>query len=190
MARRKSTAQPVPQTTEEAVALIGDYARCEHMIAAAELLAEAVIADAKAQRDSAIARIEAEQKPRFLALKAWWEANQAKVSPNARSAEIGGAKIGIRLSPPKLKLPKGKKSDAVIALLRALPARMGYAVMRVKYEIDKPAIISLLRRPPENDGLPDRLKAAGFVVDQVNEFFIDTKADGDAPRAAGKTTGD
>ena len=180
MARRKSDAQPVPQTTAEAVEMIALYGEAERSAATRRLVAEAAIADIQAGLAADLAWIEERQKPRFAAIKAWWEAGGNAAGWPGRSAEIAGVTLGVRLTPPKLKLPRGMTGEAVIKALIALPARMGFAVLRKKYEVDRQAILSLLRRPPENDGLPDRLFDMGFKAEQRDEFYIDAGIDLDA----------
>lgn len=170
MRRRKAVALAVPTTAEEAVTLIGAYVLAERIALDARLRAEAAIDRIKGDRDAVIAAIDADQKVRFAQLKAWWEAGGNEAASGRRSAELGGAKIGVRLAPPKVKLVKGLTDKLVVIWLRSLRWSRASDLLRTKVELDKPALI---KAHAADEEVRDVLGKKGISVIQTDEFFID-----------------
>lgn len=179
MARRRQEAHPVPQSEAEAMELLGEYVALDRRVLAARLSAEIRIDRIKAERDREIAELLTAQTSWFGALKSWWEAAGHTLA-KGRSIDKLGAKIGIRLSPPKLKLARGVKADTVVGWLRTLRSIDAKAMLRTKVELDKQALIKCLRAGTPFAAL---LTGKGVSVDQADEFFIDTGLDEDAVRA-------
>lgn len=181
MARRKGQVLDVPETAEEARAVMVDYIGDERGALRVALHYEMAIDKLKAERDAVLAGIEAAQKPRFAALKAWWEAGGHKaLGDTGRSSQLAGAKIGIRLTPPKVKFPRGIMAEGVVAWLKGLRWSDKVKFLRTKTELDKQAVIKAV--------LADAQIAARFAgmltVEQTDEFFIDAGLDEDAMRKA------
>jgi phage host-nuclease inhibitor protein Gam len=178
MARRKQEAAPAPTSTAEATLMVSEFVQIERYKALERLAAEAAIDKIKAQRDQRLAELEAEAKPLFAGLKAWWEAGgKEELAKGKRSAELAGAKIGIRLTPPKVKLPRSFKDADVVAWLKTLHWSRAKDFLRTKIDLDKQAIIKAL--PADAEAL--RIFAgAGVSVEQKDEFFIDTGLDEEA----------
>ncbi|WP_337846230.1 host-nuclease inhibitor Gam family protein [Sphingomonas sp.] len=181
MSRRKKPAIDVPATREEAAQLLADYVARERDILALGLLAERKIDAIKSARDLDLTRLQAEQASRFASLKAWWEAGGREVAGSLRSTELAGAKIGIRLTPPKVKFAKGIKADAIVGWLRGVRWARAKEFFRTKYELDKPAVIKGVQA---DEKVRDTFKAQGVTVGQDDEFFIDAGLDENAVRAA------
>ncbi|MCB2061630.1 MAG: host-nuclease inhibitor Gam family protein [Novosphingobium sp.] len=177
MTRRKDMAHPVPQTLAEATELLQDYVALDRRILAARLRAEQEIDRIKAERDREIGQYQEAQGSWFPALKAWWEAGGKELAGRSRSAELAGAKIGIRLTPPKVKLKRGVKVEDVIAWLRSVEWSRAPQLLRTKVELDKAAIIKSVA---DSQGEEDLLAEQGVTVVQDDEFFIDTALDEDA----------
>lgn len=177
MARCKDTAHPVPQTQEEAIALLRDYIDLDRRILTLRLSAGKEIDRIKASRDQAIALLQEDQAGWFAALKAWWEAGGKKTAGRGRSAELAGAKIGIRLTPPKVKFQRGTKVDAVLAWLAGLRWKRAAEFRRTKVELDKPAIIKGVQA---DEHVRAMFADAGVTVVQDDEFFIDSGLDEEA----------
>ena len=171
MARRKQAALDVPASTDEARELTQAYVETERRIALARLTAEQVIDQVKAERDALLAELTAPQAGRFAALKAWWEAGGKDIAGKKRSAELAGASIGIRTTPPAVKLAKGVKADAILTWLRGIRWRHASRFIRTKFELDKEAII---KAAGEIDVGVVFLKQ-GLTVVQTDEFFIDCR---------------
>lgn len=177
MTRRKNIAAPAPSSLAEATLMIGEYVALERDRALERLAAEAAIDKIKQQRDEKLAALDAEAAPLFAGLKAWWEAGgKDEVAKGRRSAELAGAKIGIRLTPPAVKFRRGVKVGAVIAWLRDLRWARAKDFLRTKVELDRQAVIKAVMAEAK---MADTF-AAHLTVEQADEFFIDTGLDEDA----------
>lgn len=176
MPRRKDTAAPAPTSAAEATLMIGEYVQIERDQTLERLAAEAAIDRIKQQRDQRLRELEAEAQPLFAGLKAWWEAGgKDELAKGKRSAELAGAKIGIRLTPPAVKLKRGVKAADVIAWLRDLRWARAKDFLRMKVDLDKQAVIKAVTADEE---ICNRF-AAHLYIEQTDEFFIDTGIDED-----------
>lgn len=178
MARRKAEAADVPQSQVEAVAMIAEYVASERATLRDRVMAEAAIDAIKANLAAVVAVREVDQKSRFAALKSWWEAGGKEKAGKARSTEIAGIKIGVRLSPPKVKFAKGYSAEKALAWLKGLrwPRKSGF--IRTKVELDKQAIIKAVQG---DEAIGNRFSGVLGVV-QSDEFFIDAGLDEEAIR--------
>jgi len=173
--RRKATRIEAPATLEEAISLIGTY-----------LYLNATIDDVKAAKDEALRAIElasaervapaeAQMKDIFLQLRTWWAVARDDLTEGKRkSIELAGAIIGDRTSPPALKLPKGWKAEDAVAFMASIAETWPSAadLLRVKSDLEKPAIIKLLGSATAVGPLRDRIVEEGFTTAQKEEFFI------------------
>jgi len=174
MKRRKTAALPVPQTREEALRLIGDYAVELERLAAENAAYDTALARLKKSHADGLADIEAKARPLFDALAAWFSANrQALTAGQRRSVELAGMILGERRTPPALKLPRGMKPEEAIALLIAADR---CELVRVSYALDKEAIVRLLTAP-EGDAA---IAGIGLAAESRDEFFIQPKEKSDA----------
>lgn len=180
MARRKQEALDVPASAEEARELIALYVNGDRLMLQARLTYERRIDELKGERDALLARAAQDQTRLFAAIKAWWEAGGKKAAGRGRSAEIAGAKLGVRLTPPAVKLARGIKPEAVIAWLKRWTGSAAKGMIRTKVELDKPGIIKAAQA---EDWVRAKLADGGVTVVQTDEFFIDTGLDPDAIRA-------
>lgn len=170
--RRKAAAQVAPQTTEEAIAQIDKYLALTHRLDTVNADASAAISTIEAARDQNRAALEAELKPLFLGLRAWWSVNGAAITEGKRkSTELAGALLGERTTPPSLHL--GGKSEQ--ALVAALQQSDWDELIRTRANLDKPAIIKML-----GGDLAHMMTAYGFSIRQRDEFFIDRAGAKDA----------
>ena len=177
MARRKKEAVHVPANLAEATTMIAEFVALERKDAITRIAAEAAIDKVKAQRDAGLAEIKAEMEPLFSGLKAWWEAGgKDEVAKGKRSAEIANAKIGVRLSTPKLVTERKVTFVTALEWLRKLRWTRKKEFLRTKYELDKEAIGKAIRAEPK---VAEKF-AGQLRVDQADEFFIDTGLDQDA----------
>lgn len=176
MPRRKDIAAPAPTSAEEAALMLGEYVAIDRDIALEQLAAAAAIDRIAAQRDARLADLRAQAQPLFAGLKAWWEAGgKDEIAKGKRSAELAGAKIGIRLTPPKVKLKRGVKLGDVVAWLGGLRWIRARDFLRTKVELDRQAVIKAVQA--EQDVA--EIFAARLTVEQTDEFFIDTGLDED-----------
>lgn len=180
MSRRRKTALEVPASTEEATALLAAYVEVERVVLLVRIRDQLAMDAMKAERDAELALLGEAQEQRFASLKAWWEAAGQELA-KGRSAELAGAKIGIRLAPPKVKFAKGTKAEGVVEWLLRLRWARAKEFLRRKVELDKQALI----KAHAGDEYVRRMFArAGVGVVQEDEFFIDTGLDEDAIRAS------
>lgn len=176
MTRRKQTAAPAPANAAEATLMIGEFVAIERDRALERLAAEAAIDRIKQQRDDRLRELEAQAQPLFAGLKAWWEAGgKDELAKGRRSAEVAGAKIGIRLTPPAVKLKRGVKLGDVVTWLGSIRWARAKDFLRTKTELDKQAVIKAV----QSDQQIAEAFAARLTVEQADEFFIDTGLDED-----------
>jgi phage host-nuclease inhibitor protein Gam len=171
--RKKALAVDVPATLEQAKRLAADYATLSAEIDAIEAERKIRIAQVNKDCDERIAARRPLIDVLFAQLKGWWEAQVAQRAA-MRSARVAGIRIGHRMTPPALKLPRGTKPQAIIDALSALRdgGKAFKAFVRVKYELDREAMIKALRAAASrgNRALLERL---GLSVTQRDEFFIE-----------------
>ncbi|MBX9797805.1 host-nuclease inhibitor Gam family protein [Sphingomonas sp.] len=163
-ARRKAAALAAPTTIEEAKAMIARYAAVSARVAAIDAEADSAIAEARRLQAVATAPCEDELRQLFAALKTWWAVAGGEIAGKRRSTELAGVEIGVRRSPPSLKLPKAMGVKA------AITAMLGNGLagwLRIKYELDKPGIIGAIGNDPDHD-----LAKMGFEAVSKDEFFI------------------
>lgn len=176
MPRRKDAAVVAPSDASEATLMIGEFVAIDREMALERLAAAAAIDRVKAQCDKRLRELEAQAAPLFAGLKAWWEAGgKDELARGKRSAEIAGAKIGIRLTPPAVKFKRGVKVGDVVAWLRDLRWARAKDFLRTKVDLDKQAVIKAVSADEE---IGERF-AAHLTIVQADEFFIDTGLDED-----------
>jgi phage host-nuclease inhibitor protein Gam len=177
MARRKQEAAPAPTTTAEATEMLGRFVQIEREKIMKRLGAAAKIDAIELQRDLQLRALDDEAQPLFAGLKAWWEAGgKDDVAKGKRSGELAGAKIGIRLTPPKVKPKRGVKLGNIVTWLQGLRWARKKEFLRPKVELDKQAVIKAAMADPK---IAARFESH-LTVEQVDEFFIDTGLDEDA----------
>jgi phage host-nuclease inhibitor protein Gam len=194
MARKKSAALAAPSNIEEATALLGRYAEISAHIEEMKASANLSITAIQAERDAFIKPLEEQLKTLFTQARAWWAvAGETLTEGKRKSTEIAGCEIGVRMSNPALKLPKGVTAPALIPLLRP---GCGDAFIRTKEELNRAAMITALRwvtpgRDPADTAeyatwcgaelLRDELTRLGLSVNQQDEFYIDCAKTEPAP---------
>ncbi|MFN3990066.1 MAG: host-nuclease inhibitor Gam family protein [Erythrobacter sp.] len=176
MPRRKKNSVYAPTSAAEATVMIGEYVSIERDKALERLAAEAAIDRVKQQRDEKLRELESVAADLFEGIKAWWEAGgKDELAFGKRSGQIGGAKIGIRLTPPAVKLKRGVKTADVVTWLRDLRWARARDFLRIKVDLDKAAVIKAVQA----DALVAEKLAGHLTVEQTDEFFIDTGLDDD-----------
>lgn len=178
--RRKSEVLPAVQSRAEAITALTRYAEIAGQIAARDARVTAAIAQLRAEADGLNAPLVAEQEAIFLAIKPWWAVAGATVTDGERkTAELGGCLLGHRIGNPTLKYPTPEPNA-----VRLLVERGWKGLLRMKLELDKPAIVAALRwlsQPEQGAGDDDIdlaeargwFATAGFKTVQKEEFFID-----------------
>lgn len=100
------------------------------------------------------------------------EAGGKALAGKRRSAELAGASIGIRLTPPAVKFARGVTAATIVAWLGRVVG--GAAFLRTKIELDRPAVIKALG---EGAPMAGPLQEQGVRIEQVDEFYIDCGLD-------------
>ena len=178
--RRKAEKLPAAQSREEAITLLGRYAELAGRVEARNQRAEVAIAQMRTERDKLNEPEEAELKAIFLQIKPWWAVAAEEITDgNRKSWELGGCMIGHRTSTPSL----GYSKPETVAI-KLLLEQGWLGLLRVKYELDKPSIMTALKflpvptanEPQEQDeaaAAHQQLLSWGFSIVQKEEFFID-----------------
>lgn len=177
MSRRKQTALPVPASQLQAAALMVEYVEIERAVLETRLSAERAIDNLKATRDAVLGELAAEQGTRFAALKAWWEAGGKELAGKKRSAELGGASLGVRLTPKAVKFARGVKAEAIVEWLRKTRWAGSLRFLRTKTEFDKQELIAAVASDPSAKVIAEAFAKQGVTVVQSDEFFIDCGLD-------------
>ncbi|MEO0589125.1 MAG: host-nuclease inhibitor Gam family protein [Pseudomonadota bacterium] len=178
MSRRKQEAIAVPANKAEAELMIAEYTELERTRLLEELAADEAIARVKEQLALRRREIDAEAKPIFDGLKAWWEAGgKDEVARGKRSGALGASTVGIRLGMPALKFKRGMNRTKFLDWLLGLRLAGKAKFLRVpKTQLDANAVIKTLR---EGGSTAASFERKGAFVEQKDEFFIDTGLDAD-----------
>lgn len=179
MPRRKSSAQSAPSTLPDAIETIGRYLGILATSEQAKADADSAILAIQSARDELVAPLKAEADDLFLQLRAWWAvAGDDMTKGKTKSVELAGALIGERTTSPSLKIPRTMKAEDAVLFIKGLvdqfPGTEG--LVRIKTELEKPALIKLLRSNTAAGPVVERIRAQGFTVSQREEFFIDRAA--------------
>ena len=186
MGRRKSTPLTAPTTLPQAIEKVERYLALDHSIAQAKADADLSIAAIQATLDEVVAPFQAEVDDIFLQLRAWWAVAGPEMAKDNKSIKLAGATLGLRMTPGKLKNPKGIRKDAdAVPLIEAIVADFpgAKALLRFTTEMDKKAIVkvlgidekaivALLGKATAVGPVVERVIQAGFTVSQGDEFFI------------------
>lgn len=177
--RRKAARIDAPSTIEQATATIARYLSLNAEVEAVRANADAAIRAIEEARDIAAAPVEAEIRDLFAQLRTWWAVARDELTQGKRrSVELAGAIVGDRITPPALKLPKGWKVEEAVAFLQSIAERWPAAAefLRVRTDVEKPALIKLLNHATAVGPMRDRIVEEGFSAVQRDEFFIDRAA--------------
>lgn len=172
--RRKAPKIDAPATLEEAIGQIADYLEASAAIDQIRADADASIRQIEEARDAMTAPVEEALKVQFAQLRTWWAvARVALTDGKKKSVELAGALIGDRTTTPRLKLPRGKPIDDLIA---DLADEYDEQFVTVKYQLNKPALIAALRAPVGR--LQEQLICDfHLTTEQRDEFFITRAAE-------------
>lgn len=171
--RRTAEAAKVPASLEEAEALLRQFAELDQQNEANDTWLRETITRARDAHAIEAAGLKEKMKDIFNRLKPWWAVMAPEIAGKRRSAEIAGCEIGHRMGNPELVLPKDRFEAELICDLEML----GFEewAIRVKRELDRPAIVKVLRADCTNPlDLADKkaLFGLGFSWRQKESFFI------------------
>lgn len=172
--RRKAPRKTLPQTIDEAVTLAVNYLETSASIEQMKADADQAIAQIQAARDAMILPLKQNVDQTFSDLRDWWAVAGPEMTKGKRkSIEIAGCLIGERTTPPALKHLGIRKEDLIAKLEEMTLGQF----LRIKRDLDKPAILSALRLEDDVSAL---LTAIGMSAEQKDEFFIDRAVPKDA----------
>ncbi len=171
--RKKSLPQAAPTNIAEATQRLADYHQLVSAIETMKLDARTAMGQIEAARDAGLAPLEEAAKAIFLEMRSWWAVAGGMMTEGRRkSIELAGCIIGERTTTPSLKLPRGLTSDQLIDRLIAISPE----TYSIKYSINKPSCIAMIRDPLSDIGR--RLESEALLaVTQREEFFIDFTGD-------------
>ena len=154
-----------PRSTEQATALLEQFAELDGQIAAIEANRRECIAAVNARCDTAANDLIARRDSIREKLAPWWKKNGEKLTEGKRkSIERGGCIIGSRAGSTSLAVD-GTEDDVVAALGKLRWAKK--VLLRVKTSLDRKAILK------ELDGKrKDELEKLGLRKDHGEETFI------------------
>lgn len=177
--RRKAARIEAPTTIEQATRLVAEYLELGAQVDQTKLDADSSIRAIEEQRDLVVAPAEERMKTIFMQLRTWWTVARDDLTGGKRkSFELAGAILGDRIGNPTLKLPKAFKVEDAVAFLKSIADIWPNArdFIRTKEEVDKPPLLKALGKVTDPGPMIERIREAGFRVEQKEEFFIDRAA--------------
>lgn len=175
MARKKTITTSI-RSRDELETAMGDYARNVIARDAAVAQMEIEIAAIRQKHESELAEMKIAGDALFDDLNAWSAMHPDEFSAR-RSIELLHGTIGFRTCPPKVAQMRGVKTEHSIS---ALSDAGMTDLIRIKYEIDKDAI--LMRVASAREAGPTayacvirHLAECGLKIDQNEIFFVEPK---------------
>lgn len=161
--KTKGAALTVPQTDEEANALLMRYGATVNEIARMGVQLDEDLASVKAQHEEAAKPLQQSLVDMLHALQAYGAAHRRRLtgSGETKTVKMPAGEIGWRTNPPSVKFKRGFKAEDIVAELRKLNLRR---FMRSTVTVNKQAML--------DD--PDTAKTVPGVqiVCNVEEFFV------------------
>lgn len=135
--KMKAPALNIPQSVDEAEALLGDLGKLQREVAAIEGKMNDRLAKVKADYEQKAAPSNEKVEQQFKALQAWAEVHKKSLlEGDSKTVRLGTGELGWRTSPAAVTLSK------VAAVLKALKARKLKRFIRTKEEVNKDAILA------------------------------------------------
>lgn len=133
-----------PRSLKEATALLERYAMLDGQIAAIEAERQDAIAAVNARADTAGNALIARRDAIAAKVEPWWAENRAELIKGKRkSIELGGCMIGSRAGRAKLGIA-GEEGDLVAALKER---RWAKTLLKVSTSLDKVALLKAVNGP-------------------------------------------
>ena len=135
-----------PRTTEQAQALLEEYASLDGQVAEIEENRRACIADVNKRCDTAVHDLVVRRNEIVDKLEPWWaKASEGLTSGKRKSIELGGCVIGSRAGSASLAYD-GPGTETLVAL-KLLKRKWAKGLYRVTVSLNKPAILAALSGP-------------------------------------------
>jgi hypothetical protein len=157
----------LPKSTAAATRLLERHAEIEGRLAGIDEKRSRIIVKANAAADNAAAPLIKEIEGIAAAIESWWRAGGSVIAGDKKSTELGGCKIGLRTSRPKL--AHGFESDdKAIEALRG--TRWAKRTTRVSYSLDRTGTLKLLQLGGK---AASDVASLGFSIEQDERFFLE-----------------
>lgn len=135
--RKKTTALPVPKTTEEAEQLLADIGRAQRQVSTIGNRMNDRLLKIKQEFEEGAKPLNEEIEQKFAALHAWAESNkETLLKGKAKTAKLATGELSWRTTPASVSLSK------VEVVLIALKQRGLTQFIRSKDEVNKDAILA------------------------------------------------
>ena len=174
-AKAKKQSACVPQSFEEARAMMLEFGNVSNMLVKLEADTDAVVAKAKDDLQTAAKPFQDRLNALFEGLETWAAANRKTLTDDGRTKQVkmGVGVLGWRLCPPSVKWARGfnaeKILDAIDSAIEALrdPKMRSIVVefIRTKSEPNKEAMLA----HPDVAALVEGVK----IVSGIEEFYVD-----------------
>lgn len=160
-----------PKNVAQATALLERHALLEGQVARIEARRQTLLARANAAADAALTPLLEELTAIDAKLLPWWQSARGELAGKRKSIELGGCMIGTRAAAAKL-AHSFETDDLAVEALRG--SRYGKHTTRVKYSLDRPATLRLLKVGGRTAAAIGQL---GFKVDEPGETFFVQRVD-------------
>jgi hypothetical protein len=159
-----------PKSLPGATKLLERFAAIEGQLELIEATRSEAITNANASADAEAAPLLKERSDIIPLLASWWSLVGPLVAGSKKSMELGGCKIGSRMSRPKL--AHGFENDAkATEALRS--TRWARQTTRVTYSLDRTGTLKLLQLGGK---AADVVASLGFSIEQGERFFVERSA--------------
>lgn len=156
---------------EDLESVFGEYAAVAIETAALKAELEESIRKTRAGYEAAFARLD-EQAAALLADVEAWAAGHPEEFKEKKSLELLHGVIGFRTSTPRVAIPRGTDEDELAATL----AESGLdCYVRLRRELDKPAILAAVADTAPANEAEAVLAAYGIRVRQSERFFAEVR---------------
>ena len=162
---------------EELESVFGEYAAAVIETAALKAELEESIRKTRAGYEAAFARLD-ETAAALLADVEAWAAGHPEEFKDRKSLELLHGTIGFRTSTPRVAIPRGTDEDELAATL----AGEGLdCYVRLRRELDKPAILAAVADVGDGGESEAVLAAYGIRVRQSERFFAEVREEKGVP---------
>jgi len=161
--KTKQAALEVPQSDEEADALLAEYGATFNTLARQQVRLDELLAKLKARAETKAKPLQESLSSIMVALNAYGAANRKRLTNGGetKTVKLPSGEIGWRTNPPSVKVKRGLKAEDLIASIRQLKLRK---FLRLSVEVNKRA---MLDDPEKAETIP------GITIQKdVEEFFV------------------
>jgi phage host-nuclease inhibitor protein Gam len=158
----KTTKKTAAVSREAYEAAVKDYVNFNNEYARLAAARDAQVAKIDADYGTKFEDLKASMEEQFEVVKCYAEENRDELFTETKSLELFGAKLGFRISPPKVTVMKGFKLKDVVERLAKLKVWQPY--VRVKQELNKDALLAQQ---------PKGMEKHGLMIEQEEVFYLE-----------------